>query len=142
MAGRATSPLRARLWLLGSVIVLVGLLMIWFVMCRDRTSEGYLSKARQVSLGQAREEVDDILGGVCEQMIVEPSWSRYRCRPTGVGMCSCAPSMVLMVDLSYAPSGGDGQLEVSSVHLWDAGGLSQPPASASPSGDETEDDAP
>ena len=105
-----------------SALVAVG---IWMVYCRSRTREAFWPRVESLTLGSARKEIEELLAPVCEAIVDQPTWSRYRCRPLGEGSCAHAPSMVLMVDLEFTPESSDGAQVLASIRRWDAGGLAQ-----------------
>ena len=105
-----------------SALVAVG---IWMVYCRSRTQETFRPRVESLTLGLSRTEIEELLTPVCEAIVDQPTWSRYRCRPLGEGLCACAPTMVLMVDLGFTPESLDGAQMVASIRRWDVGGFSQ-----------------
>ncbi len=121
----AASSLRRRIFVLGTITAILGIFSIWFFLCRRWTEDAFLAASRRIEVGQTRDEVDRILRFACECLVDQPTWRRYRCRPTGEGICSCAPTMVLMIDLSYSPSDESEVQRVTRMRQWDVGGLSQ-----------------
>ncbi len=130
MPAAATLALRRGIYFLVIITAMLGMFSSWFFLCRSRTEDVFLAASRQIAIGQPRDEVDRILHSACELLVDEPTWRRYRCRPTGEGICSCAPTMVLMIDLSYSPASDTEVQRVTWMRQWDVGGLSQPRTAA------------
>jgi len=107
-----------------SALATVGL---WMVYCRSRTEQAIQpQQADLLTPGLSRKEVEELLlATACEKTVDESTWLQYSCRPLGKGLCSCAPAMVLMIDLGFSPEGADGSQELVSVQTWDIGGRSQ-----------------